>query len=82
MSHKVLRDMTSEDIEEAAMTQALRKTLQPLEGTDWTRDGELWQDNIVTNSRIRTQAPAVSAASKKMLEQIGLVEQAEQAQAA
>ena len=82
VSHKVLRDVTSEDIEESEMMERLRNVLKPLEGADWTRDGELWQDNIVTNGRIRTQAPAVSAASKKMLEQIGLVEETGQAQVA
>ena len=72
VSHEVLRNVTSQDTSESSMLERLRKVLKPLESTDWSRDGELWQDNIVTSGRIRTQAPAVSAASKEMLEKLGI----------
>ncbi len=72
VSHVVLRDITSIDREEPEIMEHLRKVLKPLNNVDWTRKGELWQDNIVTGDKIRTQAPAVKAASQKMLEHIGL----------
>ena len=74
VSHKLLSDMTGRDAEESEMMEELREVLKPLESTDWSREGELWQDNIVTGGRIRTQGPAVNTASKKMLAALGIAD--------
>ena len=82
LSYKVLDDITSADIEEDQMVEHLREALKPLNSIDWTRGGPIWDGNIVTGGKIRTQASAVRAASQKMLEHLGLAEQDGLAQAA
>lgn len=81
VSHELLREMTGKDAEESAMMEELREVLKPLESADWSRNGELWDGNIVTGGKIRTQASAVSAGSKKMLAALGIsdLEASEQA---
>ena len=73
LSYKVLDDITSADLEEERMMEQLRNVLKPLNGVDWSREGPLWNGNIVTGGKIRTQASAVRAASQKMLEHLGFV---------
>ena len=82
LSHEVLRDITSTDIEEAELTERLRDDLKPLSSIDWSRNGPVWDGNIVTGGKIRTQASAVKAASQKMLEHLGIAEQGDPAPAA
>ena len=82
LSYKVLDDITSADIEEDRMMAQLRETLKPLNTLDWSRKGPIWDGNIVTGGKIRTQGPAVREASQKMLEHLGLSEQDNPAQAA
>lgn len=76
LSYKVLDDITSADLDEYQMMSQLRETLKPLNHLDWSRQGPTWDGNIVTGGKIRTQAPAVRAASQKMLEHLGLPEPA------
>ena len=73
LSYTVLRDFTSADLEESEIMERLRDILNPLSGIDWSRNGALWDGNIVTGGKIRTQAPAVRAASSKMLELLNLL---------
>ena len=68
LSYTLLRDFTSSDLDESEIMESLRSTLRPLGGIDWSRHGPLWDGNIVTGGKIRTQAPAVRAASSRMLE--------------
>ena len=75
LSYKVLDDITSADIEEDRMMEYLREVLKPLNDIDWSRNGPIWDGNIVTGGKIRTQAPAVRAASEKMLKHLGFAEQ-------
>ncbi len=82
LSYKVLDDITSADIEEERMMAQLREVLKPLNGLDWSRTGPIWDGNIVTGGKIRTQASAVRAASQEMLKHLGLAEQDSLAQAA
>ena len=74
LSHAVLRDITSTNIGEVETMEYLREVLEPLNGIDWSRNGPIWDENIVTGGKIRTQAPAVKAASQKMLEKLGITE--------
>lgn len=72
LSYKILDDFTSADLDEDQMMSQLRETLKPLNHLDWTRQGPIWDGNIVTGGKIRTQASAVRAASQKMLDHLGL----------
>ena len=74
VSYIVLRDFTSADADESEIRDKLREHLMPFEAIDWSRNGILWDGNIVTGGKIRTQAPAVRAASSKMLELLNLQE--------
>ena len=50
------------------MIERLREQLRPFSNIDWTRkEGNIWDGNIVTGGKIRTQGPAVKAASDAML---------------
>ena len=75
VSHELLRDHANTDLSEGELVTALRHIVAPLHDADWSRNGPLWQDNIVTGGKIRTQAPAVRAASKAMLKQLGFAEE-------
>ena len=75
LSYKVLDDITSADIEEDQMMEHLREVLEPLNSIDWSRNGAIWDGNIVTGGKIRTQASAVKAASQEMLKCLGLAEE-------
>ena len=74
VSHTVLRDITSDDIGEVEMVEQLRETLKSLRDVDWSRTGPMWDGNIVTGGKIRTQAPAVRAAANKVLEHLNISE--------
>lgn len=79
VSYNVLRDLTNADIEDSEMAEYLRERLKPFKDIDWSREGSIWDGNIVTGGKIRTQAPAVKGASQKMLELLALTEQATEA---
>ena len=80
VSYTVLRDATSTEVDEAELMTQIRQSLDPLKDVDWSREGSLWNGNIVTGGKIRTQAPAVKAASLMILEKLGLVDQESAAQ--
>ena len=68
VSHKVLRTTTSKQFDEAQLMEQLRERLKPFHEIDWSRsEGNIWDGNIVTGGKIRTQAPAVKAAADAML---------------
>ena len=75
VSHEMLRDHANTDLSESALVDELRQILAPLTDADWSRQGPLWQGNIVTGGKIRTQASAVRAASKATLKQLGFTEE-------
>ena len=75
VSHELLRDHSNTDLEEAELVAELIQTMAPLNDVDWSREGSLWQGNIVTGGKIRTQASAVRAASRAILEQLGFAEE-------
>lgn len=71
-TNQVHQDFASADLEETEIMERLSDILKPLNGIDWSRNGALWDGNIVTGGKIRTQAPAVRAASSRMLELLNL----------
>ena len=75
LSYKVLDSITSADIEEYQMMEHLREVLKPLDSVDWTREGPMWDGNIVTGGKIQYRVTAVRGASQKLLEHLGLVRQ-------
>ena len=75
VSHELLRDHANTDLSESELVAELNQILAPLNDVDWSRQGPLWQNNIVTGGKIRTQAPAVRAASKSILKQLGFAEE-------
>ena len=75
VSYELLRDHSNTDLEETELVAELTRTLAPLNDVDWSREGPLWQGNIVTGGKIRTQGAAVRAASRAILEQLGFTEE-------
>ena len=76
VSNTLLSDVTSNDFDETELKDTLLEQFAPLRTVDWSRNGPLWDGNIVTGGKIRTQAPAVRAASRKILEHLGILEMA------
>ena len=68
VSHTVLKDVTSADRDEADLIAELQDRLIPFKEIRWDRSAEIWDGNVVTGGKIRTQGPAVRAASQKMLD--------------
>lgn len=67
VSYEVLKDTTSEDIDEEQLEDSLRIKLEPFRQIDWDRSADIWKDNLVVNDRIRTQTPAIKAAAGKLI---------------
>ena len=73
VSHEVLRDVTASPFEEAQLMEQLREQLSPFNDLDWTRkEKNIWDGNIVTGGKIRTQGSAVKAAADAMLRLLGI----------
>ncbi len=71
VSHEVLKDVTSEDIDHAKLKDELLVKLEPFLHVDWDRNADFWQDNLVSEGRIRTQTPAIKAAAGKLMALLG-----------
>ena len=67
-SYEVLKDVTSEDVDIDKLKADLRITLEPFRHVDWERSSDIWEGNLVSEGRIRTQTPAIKAAAGKLLE--------------
>ena len=72
VSHSVLKDVTSNEVDEAQLEEVLRIKLEPLKGVDWKRSAEIWKDNLVVDDRIRTQTPAIREAATRLSAVLGL----------
>ena len=68
VSYEVLKDVTSEDVDQDKLKGDLRTTLEPFRHVDWERSSDIWEGNLVSEGRIRTQTPAIKAAAGKLLE--------------
>ena len=75
VSNEVLKDVASSDESEGALIDKLREKLKPFQQISWEREAEIWNGNIVTGGKIRTQGPAVKGASQQMLELLKPAEQ-------
>ena len=68
VSYEVLKDVTSEDVDQDKLKGDLRTTLEPFRHVDWERSSDIWEGNLVAEGRIRTQTPAIKAAAGKLLD--------------
>ena len=68
VSYEVLKDATSEDVDQDKLKGDLRTTLEPFRHVDWERSSDIWEGNLVSEGRIRTQTPVIKAAAGKLLE--------------
>ena len=68
VSYEVLKDVTSEDVDQATLEETLRKKLEPFKNVNWDRSADIWSDNLVVDGRIRTQTPAIKAAAGRLTE--------------
>ena len=71
VSHEVLKEVTSKDIDQNKLEDDLRVKLEPFRYVDWDRTADFWKDNLVSDGRIRTQTPAIKAAAGKLMELLG-----------
>ena len=78
VSHKVLSGFTVQDLDDAQMADRLRFSLSPLAKADWSRNGDLWEGGIVSDGRIRTQAPALRASAIAVLNRLGYASEEDQ----
>ena len=67
VSYRVLHTVTSSPFDDTELMERLRESLQPFNAIDWSREAAIWDGNIVTGGKIRTQGPAVKAAADAML---------------
>ena len=80
VSHEALEDATLEENahkSEKDWVADLEGKLKPLRGVNWSREADIWDDNIVVgkatgNPRMRTQGPAVKGAADEMLKLLKL----------
>ena len=68
VSHEVLKDVTSGDINQDKLEDELLVKLEPFLHVDWDRTADFWKDNLVADGRIRTQTPALKAAAGNLIE--------------
>ena len=71
VSHEVLKDATNKEIDQANLVKDLLAKLEPLRQVNWDRSADIWAGNLVVDGKIRTQNPAMKAASQKLLELLG-----------
>ena len=67
VSHELLKDATSNEVDRKKLEEELLARLKPLSQVDWERSAEIWANNLVVDAKIRTQTPAVKAASQILL---------------
>ena len=72
VSYDVLKDATGPevsgpDINQDELEDQLRVRLEPFRHVDWDRSADIWEGNLVSDGRIRTQTPAIKAAAVKLL---------------
>ena len=77
VSYDVLKDATGpevsdpevsgKDINQDELEDQLRVRLEPFRHVDWDRSADIWEGNLVSDGRIRTQTPAIKAAAVKLL---------------
>ena len=70
VSYEVLKDVTSNEIDQDELENDLRLRLEPFRRVDWDRSADMWQDNLVVDGRIRTQTPAIKTAAGKLMEML------------
>ena len=58
--------------DENELMERLREQLRPLNDVDWSRDADIWDENIVTGGKIRTQGSAVKAAADALLKVLNI----------
>ena len=68
VSYEVLKDITSEDVDQGKLEKQLQVKLEPFRHVEWDRSDGMWKDNLVSDGRIRTQTPAIKAAAGKLME--------------
>ena len=68
VSYQVLKNVTSEDVDQDKLKSDLRVGLEPFRHIDWNRSADIWDGNLVVEGKIRTQTPAIKAAAGKLLE--------------
>ena len=67
VSYNVLKDATSEDVDQEHLEEVLRAKLEPLRQVDWDRSADIWAGNLVVDGRIRTQTPAIKTAAGNLM---------------
>ncbi len=67
VSHNVLKDATNDTVDQAKLEDTLRVKLEPFRKINWDRDDDMWAGNLVVDGKVRTQTPALKAASDKMM---------------
>ena len=72
VSHDVLKNVTSTEVDETHLENELRIKLEPLRNVDWERSGEIWQGNLVVDGTIKTQTTPVRSAAGKLNELLGI----------
>ena len=68
VSHNVLKDVTSEEVDQDHLEDDLLIKLEAFLHIDWDRSADIWDGNLVVDGRIRTQTPAIKAAAGKLTE--------------
>ena len=71
VSHHELKDVTSQEVDQAKLEEELSVRLSPFKQVNWDRSAEAWAENLVVDGRIRTQTPAIKAASENLLALLG-----------
>ena len=66
VSHSVLEDATSDNVDQPQLEDRLRDRLGPLKQVNWNRSAKIWDGNLVVDGRIRTQTPAIKAAAANL----------------
>ena len=60
-------EVSGRDINQDELEDQLRVRLEPFRHVDWDRSADIWEGNLVSDGRIRTQTPAIKAAAVKLL---------------
>ena len=68
VSYEVLKNTTSDDVDQEQLEEILRVNLEPLRQVDWDRSADIWNGNLVVDGGIRTQTPAIKTAAGKLME--------------
>ena len=60
-------EVSGQNINQDELEDQLRVRLEPFRRIDWDRSADIWEGNLVSDGRIRTQTPAIKAAAVKLL---------------